>query len=193
MIELLWCDVIALTFASAVAILDLDVQWRSHRLGRPIYGLLVLAGLFALYVHVVQEGWIPLPGWILGGFALAYLPFLSGAFIDLPVTDRKAREELEELLLRRDWRQLVHASDERVIRVGRRRLRMHWEGKEEEGALVLELDVHPSTLPVTVSRPHVAYVRDQSHLERIRDDIRRARDRRASGEPPILPGESDAG
>jgi hypothetical protein len=188
LIELLWCDAIALTFASAVAILDLDVQWRSHRLGRPIYGLLVLLGLFALYVHVVREGWIPLPGWLLGAFALAYLPFLSGAFIDLSVTDRRARRELEELLLRRDWRQLLHASDERVLDAGRRKLRVHWEGKEEEGALVLELDVHPSLLPVTVSRPHVAYVRDQAHLERIREDILRARARREGN----VPGDAEA-
>ena len=54
-------------------------------------------------------------------------------------------------------------------------MRMHWEGREEEGTLVLELDVHPSLLPVTVSRPHVAVVRGQPHLERIRADVLRLR------------------
>jgi hypothetical protein len=132
-------------------------------------------GLLTLYTFVVREGWLPLPGYLMGLFALLYLPFLSSAFVDLETTDRRAREELEALLLEREFRQLVRASDERVIEVGRRRMRMHWEGREDEGALVLELDVHPSLLPVTVSRPHVAYVRNQGHLERIREDILRVR------------------
>lgn len=175
MVELLWVDVLLLAIATVVAVLDRDVRWRSVPLGRPIYGLLVFGGLLLLVAHVGREGAIPLPGWAIGAFALCYLPFLSASFVDLPTTDPRARRELEALLLTRDFRQLVHASDEVVIREGKRKLRMHWEGRHEEGALVLELDVHPSLLPVTVSRPHVAIVRDQLHLERIREDVRRTR------------------
>lgn len=176
MLELLWTDVVALTMASTVAVLDLDVQWRSLRLGRPVYGLLVLAGLLALYTFVVHEGWVPIPGYVVGAFALAYLLFLTTAFIDLETTDLRARLELESLLLTKDYRELIRASHETEIQEGKRRLRMHWEGKAEHGALVLELDVHPSMLPVTVSRPYVATVRDQMHLERIRRDILRKRE-----------------
>jgi len=176
LIELLWADVVALTIASGIAVLDVDVQWREHRLGRPLYGMLVLAGLLLLYTFVVRQGYVPVPGLLVGLFAFLFLPFLSTAFIDLQTTDVSARRELEKLLLERDFRQLVNASDERVIREGRRRLRMHWEGHEEAGTLVLELDVHPSLLPVTISRPHVATVADQRDLERIREDIRRNRD-----------------
>lgn len=183
MIELLWYDVAALTIASGVAVLDVDVQWRAHRLGRPLYGALVLLGLLALYTFVVRNGYIPIPGMLVGLFAFLFLPFLSTTFIDLETTDPRARDELEALLLGREFRQLVNASDERVLKVGRRRLRVHWEGREEDGELVLELDVHPSLLPVTVSRPHVAHVSDQRHLEQIREDILRTRGARGHEGP----------
>lgn len=175
MIELLWADAVVLAAASAIAVLDVEVSWRSIRLGRPLYGLLVLAGLVLLYSFVIREGHVPLPGFAVGVFAALYLPFLSSAFIDLETTDPRARDELETLLLTRDFRQLLHASDERILEIGRRRLRLHWEGSEEEGKLILELDVHPSLLPVTVSRPHVAVIRDQGHLELVRVDVRRRR------------------
>ncbi|MBZ0268762.1 hypothetical protein K8I85_11440 [bacterium] len=180
MVELLWMDVLLLVVATVVAVLDRDVHWRSVPLGRPLYGILVFGGLGLLVAYVGREGAIPVPGWLLGLFALAYLPFLSARFVDLPTTDPRARRELEALLLTRDFRQLVHASDEVVLEEGRRKLRMHWEGRDEDGKLILELDVHPSLLPITVSRPHVAVVRDQLHLERIREDVRRLRE--AAGE-----------
>jgi hypothetical protein len=185
LIELLWVDAAVLVVASGVAVLDVDVSWHSFRLGRPLYGLLVLAGLLLLYSFVVRQGYVPPPGFLVGFFAAAYLPFLSSAFIDLETTDPRARNELETLLLSRDFRQLLHASDERILEIGVRRLRMHWEGREEDGTLVLELDVHPSLLPVTVSRPHVAVIRDQRHLENVREDVRRRRavDHMSPGEP----------
>jgi len=175
LIELLWTDAAALAVASGVALLDLDVSWRGHHLGRPLYGLLVFGGLLALYLFVVREGYVPAPGYAVGVFAALYLPFLSTAFIDLETTDPRAREELETLLLTRDFRALMHASDERVLAVGKRRLRVRWEGREEDGELVLELDVQPSLLPITVSRPHVAIIHDQRHLERVRENVRRRR------------------
>ena len=88
MIETLWVDAAVLVVASVIAVLDLEVSWRSLRLGRPLYGLLVLAGLGVLYLFAVRQGYVPLPGYIIGFFALAYLPFLSSAFIDLETTDR---------------------------------------------------------------------------------------------------------
>jgi hypothetical protein len=177
LIALLWLDVAALAVATVVAALDLDVQIGDRRVGRPVYGLLVLAGLLGAYVFVVREGWLPVPAWFVLGFALVYLPFLSPAFIDLRTTDESAREELEGLLLERDFVQLRHASDQGVIRQGKRRLRFHWEVHDEDDGIVVELDVHPSLLPVTISRPHVAFVRSQVHLEHIRADIRRERER----------------
>ena len=51
----------------------------------------------------------------------------------------------------------------------------------EGDGIVLELDVHPSLFPVTVSRPHVVLVRDPRDLERIRADIRRKRARADDG------------
>jgi len=177
---LLWLNVAALVVASVVAALDLDVQIGERAVGRAIYGLLVLAGLLGCYVFVVREGWLPLPAWFVLGFALLYLPFLSSAFIDLRTTDERAREALEGLLLERSFVQLRHASDQGVIRQGRRRLRFHWEAHEEEDGIVIELDVHPSLWPVTISRPHVAFVRSQVHLEHIRIEIRRERERDAA-------------
>lgn len=180
MTALLWLNVAALVVASVVAALDLDVQIGERAVGRAIYGLLVLAGLLGCYVFVVGEGWLPLPAWFVLGFALLYLPFLSTTFIDLPTTDERAREELEGLLLGREFVQLRHASDQGVIRQGKRRLRFHWEVHDEDDGIVIELDVHPSLWPVTISRPHVAFVRSQLHLERIRVDIRREREREAA-------------
>ncbi len=191
MLELLWLDVVLLAVGSLIAVLDREVHWRSVRLGRPIYGLLVIGGLVAVSALVSRHGVMPLPGYLVGLFALAYLPFLSTAFVDLPTTDARALVELETLLLTREFRALVHASDEVVLREGRRQLRMHWEGRDEGGTLVLELDVHPSLGPVTVSRPHVAVVRDQRHLERIRMKLRRARDGESAAghmSPPLPEG-----
>jgi hypothetical protein len=174
---LLWLDVAALAVASVVAALDLDVQIGERAVGRQIYGLLVLAGLLGCYVFVVGEGWLPLPAWFVLGFAVLYLPFLSPAFIDLRTTDERARAELEALLLARDFVQLRNASDQGVIRQGKRRLRFHWEVHDEDEGILVELDVHPSLWPVTISRPHVAFVRSQLHLEHIRAEIRREQER----------------
>lgn len=179
MVELLWIDLFALTVGSAVAVLDLDLQIGHRRIGRPLYGVLVLGGLLVAYVHVLRAGVLPLPAFGVLAFALLYLPFLSQSFIDLELTDRVARRELERLLLGRDFRELRHAFGEDTLLEGRRRLRVRWEAREEGEGISLELDVHPSLLPLTVSRPHVATIRNQRHLERIRNDIRR---RRASGE-----------
>ncbi len=173
---LLWMDSVALAVGAGVAVLDLDFQIGGRRAGRPVYGALVLAGLLGLYWVVVERGSIPVPGWGVLGFAAAYLPFLSGRFIDLELTDTAARHELEILLLERDFSGLRHASGNEVIRRSGRKLRMHWECTVEEGELFVELDVHPSLMPVTVSRPHVAQVRNPQDLERIRNDIRRRRD-----------------
>lgn len=175
MIGLLWTDVVALTVGSVVAVLDLDLQLGRHRVGRPAYGILVLGGLVAAYLHVVRTGALPLPAYGVLFFAVVYLPFLSQSFIDLELTDRVARRELERLLLGRDFRELRYLTGEDTLTEGRRRLRVHWEARDEGDGISLELDVHPSLLPVTVSRPHVATIRDQLHLERIRADIRRRR------------------
>jgi hypothetical protein len=183
MTALLWLDVAALGVASVVAVLDVDVRLGGRAVGRAVYGALVLAGLVGCYLFVVGQGWLPVPGWVLLGFAVLYLPFLSSAFIDLSVTDARARNELESLLLSRDFAQLRHGSGQDVVREGRRRLRLHWESHDEEGGILVELDVHPSLLPVTISRPHVAWVRDQLHLERIRGEIRSERRRRGDEEP----------
>jgi hypothetical protein len=176
MSELLWLDLAALSFGSLVAVLDLDVEIGAHKVGRAAYGVLVLLGLVGVYVLVLREGAVPLPGWGIGLFAVLYLPFLSHSFIDLDLTDRLARRELEELLLGRSYRQLRNGSGQDVLRVEGRRLRIHWEARNEDEGIVVELDVHPSLLPVTVSRPHVATIRDDVHLEKIRSDIRRRRE-----------------
>lgn len=176
MSELLWLDLAALAFGSLVALLDLDVEVGPYKVGRAAYGVLVLAGLLGVYVIVLREGALPLPGWGIGLFAVLYLPFLSHSFIDLDLTDRLARRELEEMLLGRNFRQLRNASGQDVLRVDGRRLRIHWQARNEDGGIVVELDVHPSLLPVTVSRPHVATIRDDVHLEKIRGDILRRRE-----------------
>jgi hypothetical protein len=175
MIELLWSAAAALAAGATLAVLDREVEWQGRKIGRPVFGLFVLGGLLAAYVHVVREGWLPLPGWIVVGFALAYLPFLSTAFIDLETTDARAVREIEDLLLARELRELRHASGTEVLEEGRRRLRMHWECRPDDEGVVLELDVHPSLLPVTVSRPHVIHVRNGHDLQRIRGEIRRRR------------------
>ncbi len=175
MIELLWISTAALAAGAMLAVLDRDVEWQGRKIGRPVYGAFVLGGLMAAYVTVVQSGWLPLPGWIIVAFALAYLPFLSNAFIDLETTDARALQEIENLLLARDIRELRHGSGNEVIRVGRRRLRMHWECRPHGEGVVVELDVHPSLFPITVSRPHVVAVKDGHDLQRIRDEIRRRR------------------
>ncbi|MEZ5063703.1 MAG: hypothetical protein R3B81_03160 [bacterium] len=173
MVPWLWLDVFALAVASTVAVLDLDVRVGDREAGRAIYGGLVLLGLVGSYQYAVTEAQLPLPGWFVIAFAVLYLPFLHTAFIDLRTTDRFAREELHALLLNRDFRALQRGSGQDVLRVGRRRLRMHWEAHDEDDGITIELDVHPSLWPVTVSRPHVAFVRDQTHLEYLRRDIRR--------------------
>jgi len=175
MSELLWLDLAALFFGALVAVLDLDVEVGPHKVGRAAYGVLVLAGLLGVYVLVLREGRLPLPGWGIGLFAVLYLPFLSHSFIDLDLTDRLARRELEELLLGRTFRQLRNGSGQDVLRIEGRKLRLHWEARNEHEGIIVELDVHPSLLPVTVSRPHVATIRDDVHLEKIRNDIRRRR------------------
>ena len=175
MVAILWILVLALAVSSVVAIFDFDVEIGDVAVGRLVYGALVLLGLGLCYVLVVETGRMPWPGWAILGFAVLYLPFLSSAFVDLTTTDRHAREQLEDLLLSRDYVQLRHASGSDVIKQGRRRLRLHWEVTDEDEGIAVELDVHPSLLPVTVSRPHVAFVRDQLHLDRIRQEILRAR------------------
>jgi len=180
MTELLWVAAAALTAGAAVAVLDRDVEWRGRKVGRPAYGILVLGGLLVAYVVVIRDGWLPAPGWLVVSFALAYLPFLSSAFIDLETTDARAMREIENLLLSKELRELRHATGAGILREGRRRLRVHWECRAREGGVVLELDVHPSLLPVTVSRPHVVHVRDAADLERLREEIRRRRARDAS-------------
>lgn len=175
MVPLLWTAAAALALGAALTVLDHDVEWEGRRVGRPLYGLLVVAGLLLVYGFVTRTGALPLPGWVILAFAVAYLPFLSSAFIDLETTDAHAVREIEQLLLERDLRELRHASGSRVLKDGRRRLRMHWECRVQEEGVVLELDVHPSLLPVTVSRPHVVHVRDARDLERIRAEIRRRR------------------
>ncbi|MGQ0720429.1 MAG: hypothetical protein ACT4PE_02520 [Candidatus Eiseniibacteriota bacterium] len=177
MVEFLWIDCIALAAGASLAALDVDFQVGRHAAGRPVYGVLVLLGLLGAYAEVVGGGALPAPGFGILFFAVLYLPFLSQSFIDLDVTDRIARRELERLLLGKDYRELRNASGQDVVREGKRRLRLHWEARSEGGHLVVELDVHPSLSPVTVSRPHVATIRDQAHLERIREDIRRRRER----------------
>ena len=183
MIPLLWSAVGALALGAALSLLDQDVEWEGRKVGRPLYGALVFAGLMATYVFVSRQGWLPLPGWIIVLFAVAYLPFLSSAFIDLETTDAHAVREIEQLLLDKELRELRHASGSRVLADGRRKLRMHWECRVHEDGVTLELDVHPSLFPVTVSRPHVVSVRDARDLERIRAEIRRRRS---------LPGGPDA-
>ncbi len=175
MVPFLWFDVAVLAGFSAIAVLDMEVQWGEVRIGRPIYGLFVLLGLLVVYTFAVREGAVPLPGWAVVAFAVAYLPFLSTSFIDLPTTDRLAVEELEEILLRQKFRALRTTTGSEVIRVGRRRLRVDWEGQPWGAAVVVQLNVHPSLLPVTVSRPHVARIESEEHLERIRAEIRHRR------------------
>ena len=179
--ELLWCAAAALAAGAMVAILDRDVEWDGHKVGRPVYGVFVLAGLLGAYVFVVREGYLPLPGWLIVAFAIAYLPFLSSRFIDLEATDARAVREIEDLILTKDLRELRHASGTTILKEGRRRMRVHWECHAEGDGIVLELDVHPSLFPVTVSRPHVVLVRDPRDLERIRADIRRKRARADDG------------
>lgn len=179
MVPLLWALVAALTVGAAVTLLDHDVEWEGRKIGRPLYGALVLGGLLVVYAFVTRSGWMPLPGWLVLAFAVTYLPFLSSAFIDLETTDAHAVRELERLLLEKDLRELRHATGHGVIRDGRRRLRVHWECRVLDDGVLLELDVHPSLLPVTVSRPHVVHVRDTHDLERIRREIRR----RHGGDP----------
>jgi hypothetical protein len=176
LIPFLWLDAAALLAGSVVALLDLPAEIHGRKVGRPAFGVLVLAGLLAVYVAVVREGYVPLPGWVVIAFGFLYLPFLSSAFIDLDTTDRVAREQLEALLLAKDVARLRHASGHRVLVEGRRRLKVHWEvhgGVDQK--LVVELDVHPSLWPLTVSRPHVAEIRDQVHLEYVRQEILRRR------------------
>lgn len=175
MIELLWVSTAALAAGATLAILDRDVEWQGRKVGRPVYGVFVLGGLMAAYVTVVRDGWLPLPGWIIVAFALAYLPFLSTTFIDLETTDERALREIENLLLTREIRELRHASGSEVIREGRRRMRLHWECRPHGDGILVEMDVHPSLFPVTVSRPHVVAVRDAQDLQRIREEIRRRR------------------
>ena len=188
MIELLWLNAFGLAVGAAVTGLDLDFRIAGWRAGRPVYGALVLLGLLGVYSRVVATGSIPPPGWPILVFAAAYLPFLSGRFIDLEVTDRAAREGLETLLLERDWASLRWSSDRQVIRRDGRSLRLHWECTVDEDELVVELDVHPSLFPVTVSRPHVVRVRSPLHLERIREEIR-GRRRLHDSEPQAAPDE----
>lgn len=175
--ELLWCAAAALAAGATIAILDRDVEWNGRKVGRPAYGVLVLAGLLIAYVFVVREAYLPLPGWLIVAFAIAYLPFLSSRFIDLETTDLCAVREIEDLILTKDLRELRHASGTSVLKEDGRRMRMHWECRAEGEGIVLELDVHPSLFPVTVSRPHVVLVRDPRDLERIRAEIRRKRAR----------------
>jgi hypothetical protein len=174
----LWCVAAALAAGATIAILDRDVEWDGRKLGRPLYGVLVLGGLLITYAFVLREAYLPLPGWIVVAFAVAYLPFLSSRFIDLEITDSCAVREIENLLLGREIRELQNASGTWVLREGRRRLRVHWEGRPEGEGVLLELDVHPSLMPVTVSRPHVVLVRDGRDLDRMRGDIRRRRKHR---------------
>lgn len=174
-LELLWCAAAALAAGAIIAILDRDVEWNGRKIGRPVYGLFVLGGLLAAYVFVVHEGYLPLPGWLVVAFAIAYLPFLSSRFIDLETTDPRAVREIEDLLLTKDLRELRHASGNGVLRDGRRRMRLHWDCRTQGDGILIELDVHPSLFPVTVSRPHVVLVRDARDLERIRGEIRRKR------------------
>jgi hypothetical protein len=176
LIQLLWLNVAALAVCALVAVLDVDVRLANRRVGRPIFGLLVFLGLFLVYSFVVREGRLPVPGYGVVLFAVLYLPFLSSSFIDLETTDRIAQRELEALLLAEDFERLRRCTGVKVLHLGGRRLRMHWESRrdEEEGVLI-ELDVHPSLLPITISRPHIATVRDQIHLDRIRRDIVRQR------------------
>ncbi len=171
MIGWLWLDAIALAIGAGFAVLDLDFHVAGRRMGRPAYGALVLGGLLGLYMVVIDRGAIPVPGWAILAGATVYLPFLSSRFIDLELTDFIAHEELEGLLLEHDFARLRHASGRSEIRHGRRRLRLHWECIEEDGELFVELDVHPSLFPITVSRPHVAQIRSPLHLDRIRADI----------------------
>ncbi len=175
MFALLWTAAAALAVGAVFTVLDHDVEWGGRRIGRPLYGALVFAGLMAVYVFVTRTGWLPLPGWIVLAFAAAYLPFLSSSFIDLETTDAHAVREVERLLLEKDLRELRHSTGSGVLRDGRRRLRVHWECRVQDDGVLLELDVHPSLLPVTVSRPHVVHVRDAQDLERIRAEIRRRR------------------
>jgi hypothetical protein len=180
--ELLWLIAVALGVGAGVTVLDVDFRLGGWRAGRPVYGVLVLGGLLLLYARVVAEGTIPVPGWAILAFAVFYVPFLSGKFIDLELTDAVARTELENLLLERDYSKLRHASGTDVLTVSGRKLRMHWECSVEEHGLFLELDVHPSLLPVTVSRPHLAQIRGPAHLELLRREILRRRER-PDGEP----------
>ncbi len=182
MVPFLWLDLVVLAVCSLVAMLDLDVEFRELPIGRPIYGFFVLVGLVGLYSVALREGAIPLPGWGVMAFAAFYLPFLSRAFIDLETTDRLARAELEELLVRRELGELSRTFGREVVRVGRRRLRLHWEGRREGEAVVVHLNVHPSLLPVTVSRPHVARIESKEHLAWIREEIRVRRERERSGQ-----------
>ncbi|MFN8179991.1 MAG: hypothetical protein U0167_18810 [bacterium] len=177
--EWLWCAAAALAAGATIAILDRDVEWGGRKVGRPVYGVFVLGGLLGAYAFVLREGYLPLPGWLIVAFAIAYLPFLSSRFIDLETTDQCAVREIENLLLDRDIRDLRNASGTWVLREGRRRMRVHWDGRQEGDGVLLELDVHPSLFPVTVSRPHVVLVRDRRDLERMRGDIRRRREQRA--------------
>jgi len=179
MVAFLWIDLAALAVCSIVAALDAEVQWGSVRLGRPVYGLLVLAGLLGVYSVVLREGFLPIPGWGIMAFAFLFLPFLWQSFIDLETTDRLARDELEELLLGNDFEELRWTSGQMVLSVGKRRLRMEWNSRKEAGGIVVELNVHPSQMPVTVSRPHVALIENEEHLTRVREEIR---ERRAHGE-----------
>lgn len=177
MIPFLWFDMLLLASCSVIAALDMEVQWGEARIGRPVYGLLVLAGLLVSWAAVLRDGALPPPSWGIVAFAVAYLPFLSCRFIDLPTTDRLAVEELEEILLRDDFGALRRTSGSEVLRVGRRRLRVEWEGRAQGAAAIVWLTVHPSLLPVTVSRPHVARVEGPGHLEQIRGEIRERRSR----------------
>lgn len=177
MIPFLWLDALLLASCSVIAALDMEVQWGEVRIGRPVYGLLVLAGLLVSWAAVLRDGALPSPAWGIVVFAVAYLPFLSSRFIDLPTTDRLAVEELEEILLRDDFGALRTTVGSEVVRVGRRRLRIEWEGRAQGAAAVVRLTVHPSLLPVTVSRPHVARIEGPEHLERIREEIRERRSR----------------
>jgi hypothetical protein len=171
----LWLILAALVAGAIAAVLDWNIELRQRKLGREVFGVLVLAGLLILYLRVVRDGTLPLPGYGIVFFAILYLPFLSSSFIDLDTTDRVAQRELERLLLETDFSNLHRAFGQEILSEGRRRFRIHWEGRRDDDGVMIELDVHPSTWPITISRPHVALVHSPLHLQRIREDIRRIR------------------
>ncbi len=106
------------------------------------------------------------------------LIYLIWRFLYSPrFTDFARQRYIVESLKKRSFEELKRNQSER-IRVEGRTGYAHWKSYEYENGIgmIVEFDVHPSALPISVSASEIIRIQSHGHLEQMKRDLQQSDD-----------------